>query len=779
MSHTPIFRAFGILSTFGAAALLIPLASCRSPVAGTAPQGRLVVSVTLPAAVPAGGSAALAAGGEARFIHPDTRRIFVEVEGDDIGTPLSSSADLGEGQTTATVKINAIPEGSARTVTVTLYGAEGPPLARAATTVDIQGGETVGAELSPVPVEYRILVPGPYGASGPDGVPCGAVLGALEANSAAVYRASVPKSGAYRIRVAAGGALPVGGFELYDAEGRSVPVSSAPETAEYGAFTAAAGTYYLLVDSPASGIELVCELDADLFASYAGPVISADHRQPMMDRARPASIRVSSGAAGAVLASVSGETTELTAAAQQDGTILISPPFAERAAPFAADISFTDALLGFPRTLSGIALPAPRTVRYVAASGSDAGDGSFAAPMRTLAAAAAAVAAGSDEEPVILVSAQGTVAETGAVEITKKALILGGAAVDGSRSAAAPLSTVLVAADNASGYAASVSAAGTLVDGIEFRAAATTYPESTIYSFLQVSADLTLRRCTLVAGDSANAMEYCFVLVVGSPAVDLHRCSILGGTFSGATAGSAVVYGLYSNGGSPTVTIVNSVVHPGTLTPGSSSGALIRGVQLDQAASTLRLIGSTVSSGFLSASLNKPATDVAAVKAAGALRVFNNLLLLDNAWRGADAENAAYALAYSPAEAYGNVRYNFFGYQPQTGTPLYLVHNGGPLGLDSFFAEDCGNSDAWSSLVDGLALAGFVRTAAPGALDFRPTAASPASVRFGGAALSSWSDAALGFAPSAEQRAELALDRDGKARSGAGSAGWSLGAYEY
>lgn len=773
------FRSSSCAAAIGAAALLLALGACKSPVSGAASRGRLVVAISIPAGGQATEAAASRSDGGARFVHPDTRRVVVEVEADDIDTPLSAADELDDGQTTATVRIDSIPEGTARKVTVTLYGAGGAPLARASTTVDIRGGETVGAELSPVPVAYRELAPGPFGAAGPGGVPCGAVLAPGESEPAVVYAAALPKPGAYRVRVAAGGTEPVGGFELYDAEGRSVPVSADPGASDYGSFSADAGTYYLLVEGPDGGAGLVCELDADTSASYVGPVIAADHREPMMDRARPAPIRAACGATGSVQASISGEEWELDAAAQPDGTIRLEAPFPERSAPIAADISFTDALLGFPRTVSGVALPAPRAVYYAAASGSDAGDGGIGAPKRTLAAAAAAVAAGSDDEPVILVSAPGALIETAPVEVSKKALILGGAAADGSRSAAATPSAVYVATGSAPGYAASVSAAGTLIDGIEFRAIDTTYPESALYTLLQVSADLTMRRCALIAGNTANAMEYHFVLVSGSPAVDLHRCSILGGTFSGSATGVAVVYGLLANGSSPTVTIVNSVVHPGTLAPGSSSSALIRGVQLDQSTSTLRLLGSTVSSGFLSSAVDKAATNVAAVRAAGALRVFNNLLILDNAWRGADAAHAAYALVYSSAEAYGNVSRNFFGHQSQAGTPLYLVYNGEALGLDSFFAEDCGNTYFWGALADELSLGGFSRTAAPGTLDFRPTAASPAALRANGAVLSAWSDAALGFAPTAEQRAELAMDRDGKARSGSGSTGWTLGAYEY
>ena len=133
--------AFRLLLIIGGALLVF---SCQGPLSMTGGKGSVnltfelpqVANVDLPKAVRAAVASASVASG-ARFIHPDTQSIQVDVSAPDMST-ISVTQTISLGQTSVTIVLKDIPLGKMRKITISMIASDGVTiLGQGSTTFDL------------------------------------------------------------------------------------------------------------------------------------------------------------------------------------------------------------------------------------------------------------------------------------------------------------------------------------------------------------------------------------------------------------------------------------------------------------------------------------------------------------------------------------------------------------------------------------------------------------------------------------------------------------------
>lgn len=762
MNIRAIHRSLPILA---AAALL--LVACAAPLSANLSRGAVAVTVTIPAVSCAAYPAALktALSKPSRFIHPDTQRVEVSVSGADIATPLTESADIPPGSASASLTVGAIPAGTARTVTVSLYDAGAVLLAQSVSTVSISDGATTPVTATAVPVALEPSVePGPYVAG-----TYGVLLGPTFGGKTTVFPFDLTNAGKYTVSFSDPAYIP----QLYGPDGRSIELTHIGGTS-LRSFTAdRAGDYYAVL-TLSSGYEGGGQLalDADIRVTASGPTLYVDPTLTVFDRQRAFTLTVAcgyvTGTPPGILFGTAEETgTGKDISAVNGATITVTPgttglnPTA--AAPTDCTMNFTDALLNIYRTGETFSLhAAPRTVVYLGGAGVKPADS--AATATTGLGAAAYEVNNETALPVIAVLKDYSTVDPSIVTIDDPAIVLGGC--DGTawtREPAHGISTVNVrSSTNVSTLQTAMTAVGTVFDSLQFLCVGTNASAS--HATVLAAGKTFFRDCefrfrnTTVNG-SSGAVNYAYLRL--DTQTELDRCSVIGeGVALNASSNSVAIRAIDITTDSA-ITILNSVVSPGNVTYAAGTmNSYSYGIYSSASLTQLNLAGSTVSGGAAVTESSYYRFNAVYLSAANnTLQFSNNLIVCDN-----------------PLSASAN--YAIFSFLATT-TPKFqnnlIAYVNDPLTNDiTTINYSYSNKSTWptafgtTNLFSLLSELSISTNDATQSAYLKPTGASPLTT--GGATLTA---AAAGFPPSGGEAA-FAVDRLGNPRT----APYTIGAYE-
>lgn len=778
--------AMGILCTFA----LLPFVSCSlDSLFSTGGSGSVEVSISIPerlgrSALPADLQRALrpAEGATSRFINPDTRYIQATVwVGGNRGNPITASIAIPLDSASASLSVRKVPIGN-HTLTVSLYDGGNPPvlLSEGTSPISVIYRMTARANVTAVPVTDDSFPPGPFGAYG-------ATIAAPNSGGVFVYKVSVPRSGPYRLRCEEASGKNVLGADnvfLYDAKGRKVPSThsgSGSFEGEYAGLDAA--VYYAVIESPTNENDaLRVSLDADMRITMTANTAYVDTDLTVMDRTRPFTLNVPCGCSsvqGISFGSAEGRGAPYSL--QPDARTISVTPGANGLTSWDTDspgssVDFTDGLLGIART--GVVFRfagAPHRFVYCNAAGSRPADSSGAAAT-TLNAAIATLNTLSEGAAIALLDGESySLAQAG---IDNPAILLSGCSSTGTRGAAYGKNPVTCSEKR---YGLAVNADNSRISGLDF-----SIPGGNVTSseyFFSIAGSCVLSDCGFsYSGNlslaSASSIEYS-ALYISAAQVSLDRCSIVLPGLALAGAGTHRVSGIQDLAtANVALAISNSLISAGTPTATSASGQTFCGLYLPSMSNGfLTLAGSTVSSGLVGArtTLSFQPFMRAIQLAPGASNYLYsaNCLLI-----AGDLSSPNSALVFSGA-ALGGFRFNdmVLGYAEGYGSPT-----GGSyiLFLDAanrIHYPDWPTPAYASCPLFPVASLGLRSVASSNGGFLVPSAASPAALLSGGADLSVDSVRSP-LSLSGVDAERLALDRHGSARTGNGSTGYSVGAFE-
>ncbi len=448
--------------------------------------------------------------------------------------------------------------------------------------------------------------------------------------------------------------------------------------------------------------------------------------------------------------------------------------------PSPGSLHFTDALLGMPRTDVPFTLPAQaRTFVYCNASGIPP-DGSLASAFDDFQAAigndGGTNSLGADAgAPILAIS--GTIPLSDIVEINAaRPIILGGFAMDGTRSQGATSSVELEMLD-----IINVNSAGTRIEGLQFgfpveHGGSIEIPVGSTY-FINVSASASFIGCSLrtppiiVATSQTGTTTFTFFRI-GNAVTSFDRCSIVGDGVVFSGTGTGQVFAMHRpDGATAELLITNSLICPGTILTSTSANHEMTGIRAYQSNSTLNIVGSTITGGMGTVGDGLPRMKAISMNSSSNTHLYlhNSTLLAQDL---SNPESVLLELSGAAPATDSVFRQVAYGYANNTDR---LINYAGTIIITTTWApaeKYCAESHRGP--LEKLGYSSLVATNT----DFlKLSAASPSFLKSGGLDFGLNGNPLVGpLKVFSNER--LSLDRDGRARTGNGSTGYSSGAFE-
>lgn len=753
----------------------LPFLSCSLGLNGG--SGGIAVSIAIPrsigsSALPTALRKAFAPSASSRFIHPGTRLVEVSIDLDGGGESIRAQSAVAEGESSASVTVRDVPYGTHQ-LTVSLYDAAGNLLSRGSTSVSVESRELATATVTAVPVTEKTFLPGPYGSRG-------TLIPPENYGTLCVYRVAVPNTGPYGVRYIDSGAsrepLDPGILALYGADGRLIPFDSGDMHTAYAAIPA--GDCYVVVDAPSAALgDLELSLDADLRVTMSAPTLSIYPARTVQDRTRPFTLLIPSGFTGEYAISFGNANGAACAFSATSSTELLVRPGADGLTSWmnpdtSARITFTDALLGLQRTnVSFIFAGAPLTFIYdpeVVPSDSSASTiptiGDIVAKVNDLR---------EEYKTVIVALREGKAYDGGArIDISYGISLLGGFSPGGIRENVHGASKITFSSnDDAIGFWENAS--GSLLDSLDIVLEGESLNAGS--SGIVTDSKIGLKNVSLSYSKEiplASDVFFDYSLIrAGNGDITLDACSILGPRISFGGTGNYAINGIAFTVESGALRVSNSLVDSCTVSAKTTGGLVtLSGIYApDFDSGDITIAGSAVSSGLIARSASAPVAMLSLnLRGTGGLNVANSLLVTDY-------PSGSESLFIHYAGDADDLRLNHcvLGYAGTIVGETYLIR----YSLSGLTFGNWARSSYSSNPVMSLRELSLASTDPSRAGFLKPQASSPEILRSGGADLSSAKARSDAFVTAIDPP-DLLRDRTGRARTGNGTTGFSVGAYE-